>query len=518
MSPQEATIQEAINPFGLSSAELEAVELFHQESVMEPAHARAGHVSNVENIKTGSPEDQIAQLTAVVTELTAQVDELKVIINGNTQASVAAVDARAAETSIKEPGRIAEWFRAKRHSVATVGAIAVAAVFTFGASAGNSEKTAEARAADGPHAAHVDTNQVAASSSAASSERRSSQVEINKTFMRELKAKLPGVKKYAVGHNNIDWKNANNQRGDAAFGIHTIKSQEQLKNFVNSDTKGGVAIRGELREAFRGNPHGLKRAMSGEGYTPVQIKEAAVLRGTTYLVDGQVRESGARAVRPNDVMWVYSGKHTGEINGDASIRAACDQNGFNSYTPQRARVHVPSVVRTPTRAEDRWVSESERTLVVVNKGEKNVVNNVEVENTVNAITTVNNEETTVNVEIKDKPDRPDKPIKPNKPNKPDDIKKLPPRIPGDPTRPNTQDPLSPATDGQETKRPVAGSSPEVIPRPDVVKPVTQEPSSETQNRPVAETGAEPVNPTLPVAVPNTNNETGQGGTVSPDGV
>ncbi len=150
----------------------------------------------------------------------------------------------------------------------------------------------------------------------------------------------PGLR--VVTGNKIDWKHNNNQRGPTAFGTDTLESPKQVKDFIHSDTKGGQAIRSELAKEFKGNPEGLKRAENGTGYRAIQIKQSGVLKGTTYLVNGKVHTAGDRAVKANDVMWTYVNPD-GHINGNASIRAACDQPGFKEYVPTPSNVSVTPI-------------------------------------------------------------------------------------------------------------------------------------------------------------------------------
>jgi hypothetical protein len=177
----------------------------------------------------------------------------------------------------------------------------------------------------------------------------------------------------AVGSDSVVFEGAAEERGTAAFSQRTLKTPEEVGKFLNEDTDVSRAAKQRVIDAInrrgweklaallqahpkaskkekeqfaaqirKDNKEETKRALSGEGYFPVQVKVAARVLGTTYFKDGQVLESGEwRSVGPNDVFWLFLGRD-GKILFDAAIRADCGNPNLRLVTP------IPPGEKPPT--------------------------------------------------------------------------------------------------------------------------------------------------------------------------
>jgi len=179
-----------------------------------------------------------------------------------------------------------------------------------------------------------------------------------------------------VGEKNVSFQGAPEERGIAAFSKRTLKTPEAVGAFLREDTDesrkakerviGAINAHGweKLAALLQAHPKASKkekeqfaaqiqkdteeevaRALSGEGYFPVQVTVAARVLGTTYYKDGKVLESGEwRSVGPEDVFWLFLGRD-GKILFDAAIRADCGNPNLRLVTP------IPPGERPPTPIE-----------------------------------------------------------------------------------------------------------------------------------------------------------------------
>lgn len=179
-----------------------------------------------------------------------------------------------------------------------------------------------------------------------------------------------------VGEKNVTFQGAPEERGIAAFSQRTLKTPEEVGAFLQEDTEvsraakervvGAINAHGweklvallqshpkaskKEKEQFaaqirKDNEEEIQRALSGEGYFPVQVTVAARVLGTTYFKDGKVLESGEwRSVGPKDVFWLFLGRD-GKILFDAAIRADCGNPNITLVTP------IPPGEEPPTPIE-----------------------------------------------------------------------------------------------------------------------------------------------------------------------
>ncbi len=126
------------------------------------------------------------------------------------------------------------------------------------------------------------------------------------------------------------------ERGTAAFSQRTLKSPEEVGQFLREDTELSraalVRVTTAIREAGYGDEE-VVRALDGSGYFPVTVTVAARVLGTTYFRDGQVREAGHwRSVQANDMFFLFLSRD-GKIIVGATVRADCANPGLVSITP-----------------------------------------------------------------------------------------------------------------------------------------------------------------------------------------
>ncbi|MEO6513891.1 MAG: hypothetical protein ABIR37_04370 [Candidatus Saccharimonadales bacterium] len=149
------------------------------------------------------------------------------------------------------------------------------------------------------------------------------------------KGLAPGMQKQvAIGDKNIDWKNRTEARGTAAFSRKTLKTQQDVANFLNGSSDESKAAKARVVKALK--PYGqaeVNRALNGSGYFPLQVKEAAQILGTTYFKNGKVFEMGSwRTVKSNDVFWIFM-TQKGVIVKDAAVRADCGNVHLTQIRP-----------------------------------------------------------------------------------------------------------------------------------------------------------------------------------------
>jgi hypothetical protein len=155
----------------------------------------------------------------------------------------------------------------------------------------------------------------------------------------------------AMGTKNVKFEGAPEERGTAAFSKRTLKTPEQVGDFLNEDSDVSVAANDRVVSAIKSAGYGddeVARALNGDGYFPVQTKVASQVLGTTYYKDGKVLEAGEwRQVRENDVFWLFMTKD-GKIIKGASVRADCGNPNLKQVRPVRPNTPpAPPVEQSP---------------------------------------------------------------------------------------------------------------------------------------------------------------------------
>lgn len=149
-----------------------------------------------------------------------------------------------------------------------------------------------------------------------------------------------------VGSDQVDFKVNPEERGTAAFSTKTLKSQQDVAQFLTGSSDRSKAANSRVVSAITKAGYGtdeVDRALNGSGYFPVQATVAAQIMGTTYFHNGKVLEMGTwRTVGPNDIFWLFMTKD-GKIIYGAAIRADCGNANL-----ERVRPIVPSTPPAPS--------------------------------------------------------------------------------------------------------------------------------------------------------------------------
>lgn len=153
----------------------------------------------------------------------------------------------------------------------------------------------------------------------------------------------------AVG-NQVNFNANPEERGDNSFVRQTLKSRENIKEYLASDDSAAKATVASLNETFSDDPVRLERALNGEAFVPVQVHKDAVVKGNTYYKNGKAYFSDhARKVKSGDVFWFYVNED-GTVVPDASIRADCANIKLVIVVPQK---EIPRDSTTTTEADER---------------------------------------------------------------------------------------------------------------------------------------------------------------------
>ena len=174
--------------------------------------------------------------------------------------------------------------------------------------------------------------------------------------------------KVVVGGNVVT--DAPVERGNAVFSAKSLKSQADIKEFLNGTTDESKAAKERVMKAIddavrkdkiaeteaavrKDNPSftdeqvktevetrlkklvdaEVARALDGTGYFPVQVTVASEILGTTYYKDGKVLTAdGWRTVGPNDIFWMFMTTYQ-KIVVPATIRADCGNPELTTVRP-----------------------------------------------------------------------------------------------------------------------------------------------------------------------------------------
>ncbi len=154
-----------------------------------------------------------------------------------------------------------------------------------------------------------------------------------------------------TGSNNVQFKGRTESRGIAAFSRRTLKTQQQVGEFLNENTAVSRAAKLRVVDTIRKAGYGddeVKRALNGTGYFPLQLKVASQILGTTYFMNGKVlEESGQwRQVGPNDIFWMFLTRN-GRIIFGATVRADCGNPNVNLVVPVRSNTPPALPIEVP---------------------------------------------------------------------------------------------------------------------------------------------------------------------------
>lgn len=129
------------------------------------------------------------------------------------------------------------------------------------------------------------------------------------------------------GDHPVDWAlNTQEERGSGSFATRTIKTAPEVGAYLNEDTDESKTAKAYVAKAITDAGYDdseVNRALTGEGYFPVQLKDASQVLGTTYFKDGKVLVAGQwRQAAPGDVYWLFLASD-GRLVAGALVRADC---------------------------------------------------------------------------------------------------------------------------------------------------------------------------------------------------
>lgn len=112
-----------------------------------------------------------------------------------------------------------------------------------------------------------------------------------------------------------------------------IETREELSKFLRGDAPRSRAARYQVFNEILNDER--DRALTGEGYTPVQFHTAVDYTGNTVWDDEHViTPDGVKRAKSGDVVWVYTTRAC-DVVWSASIRADCGNVGYHRLVPVR---------------------------------------------------------------------------------------------------------------------------------------------------------------------------------------
>ena len=132
-----------------------------------------------------------------------------------------------------------------------------------------------------------------------------------------------GPGQFTIG--NVDWSKSKLDRGRNSFTNHTLKTQDEVREFINGTSAASQAARAYLLDKVPASEH--ERLLSGVGFVPIQANEAFCLDGNTYF-DGSkaVNMTNQRCHEAGYVLWVYVAAN-GDVYWDAMLASHCANPG-----------------------------------------------------------------------------------------------------------------------------------------------------------------------------------------------
>lgn len=150
-----------------------------------------------------------------------------------------------------------------------------------------------------------------------------------------------------AGEEDVEFDGAAEERGDASFSDVTLKTREDVAEFLGGDSPESIAARERVQTALADMPGELERALSGEGYVPIQFNIAVQYFGTTYFNGSEVIDMrGARQTGEDDILWLFISRE-GVIVAEASIRADCGNPNFDRIVPVRPETPPAPPIEQP---------------------------------------------------------------------------------------------------------------------------------------------------------------------------
>lgn len=155
--------------------------------------------------------------------------------------------------------------------------------------------------------------------------------------------------KMAIGSQYVNFATNTVEQGTAAFikdPQQILKTAQQVGAYLQADTDVSRAAKTNVTDAIHKegfNDEEVNRALSGDGYFPIQVKVAAKVLGTTYFQNGKVLESGEwRKVGPNDVFWLFMTKDHHIVFG-ATVRADCGNPNLRKIVALKPKENVTPI-------------------------------------------------------------------------------------------------------------------------------------------------------------------------------
>lgn len=175
---------------------------------------------------------------------------------------------------------------------------------------------------------------------------------VNENTRRSIGELAPGFapEDLAFG-NSIDMALHVEDRGATAFSQEGACNGEELSAFFLSGTPQAEAVKKHILESSSLTDAEKAAKLEGQGFIVMQVKKPAVLHGTTYYVNGEVRRANERSVQAGD-LYLLSLRSDGTVDQETSARCDCINPNIEVITPQEpGRPTAPPVTETPPTSE-----------------------------------------------------------------------------------------------------------------------------------------------------------------------
>lgn len=179
-----------------------------------------------------------------------------------------------------------------------------------------------------------------------------SQDQVRENFARSAGELARGFKPgEVVFGSDIDLSAHTEVRGSRAFSQDGVYSQEDMQTFFASNTAEANAVKENIVNSKTLTPEEKEEKLAGKGYVLMQIKAPAVVKGTSYFVDGQTKHASERSVPAGD-LYLLSVKKDGNIDKETSKRCDCANPNIDEIVPQSPDTPPPPSVSVPPRPEE----------------------------------------------------------------------------------------------------------------------------------------------------------------------
>lgn len=140
-------------------------------------------------------------------------------------------------------------------------------------------------------------------------------------------------------------------RGATAFSQEGACSGEELQAFFLSGSPEAEAVKKHILSSETLTDEEKEAKLEGKGFLVMQVKKPAVLYGTTYYVDGEIRRANERAVPAGD-LYLLSLKTDGSVDQESSARCDCINPEIDKIVPPtEGQTPPPTVDTTPPTSE-----------------------------------------------------------------------------------------------------------------------------------------------------------------------